>query len=125
MEWLLAKCRGLNPSFFFGSSIQEVRAAVDFCQTCVVREDCLAYALENREDHGVWGGETERGRRRIRRSRVRVLLQDVSQRNKRHVPEHLPNDVPLHLSCTLVPQMHIPEFSDSAVVLRVPSFDVA
>jgi WhiB family redox-sensing transcriptional regulator len=36
----------------------------------VVREDCLEYALANGEKFGIWGGLSERERRRIRRSRA-------------------------------------------------------
>ena len=37
---------------------------------CVVREDCLEYALQNGEKFGIWGGMSERERRRIRRQRA-------------------------------------------------------
>ena len=37
---------------------------------CVVREDCLEYALANGEKFGIWGGMSERERRRIRRARA-------------------------------------------------------
>ena len=37
------------------------------CRECPVRKDCLLYALETPIDHGVWGGMTERERRRFRR----------------------------------------------------------
>ena len=37
---------------------------------CVVREDCLEYALANGEKFGIWGGLSERERRRIRRQRA-------------------------------------------------------
>ena len=37
------------------------------CQACQVREDCLEYALANDERFGIWGGMSERERRRLRR----------------------------------------------------------
>ncbi len=40
------------------------------CRGCVVREDCLEYALANGEKFGIWGGLSERERRRIRRMRT-------------------------------------------------------
>ncbi len=64
-----ANCLGVDPDLFFperGASTSEAKAV---CAGCSVREDCLEYALANGEKHGVWGGETERGRRRIRRQR--------------------------------------------------------
>jgi WhiB family redox-sensing transcriptional regulator len=50
-----------------------VEAAKRVCKTCEVRSLCLEYALHNRIDHGVWGGTSERERRRIlRRRRLEV-----------------------------------------------------
>ncbi|MEN3314529.1 MAG: WhiB family transcriptional regulator, redox-sensing transcriptional regulator, partial [Acidimicrobiaceae bacterium] len=43
--------------------------AKGICGACSVREQCLEYALANREADGVWGGATERERRRILRQR--------------------------------------------------------
>ena len=40
------------------------------CRGCVVREDCLEYALANGEKFGIWGGLSERERRRLRRQRA-------------------------------------------------------
>lgn len=40
------------------------------CRSCAVRQDCLEEALANHERFGVWGGESERGRRRILRQRT-------------------------------------------------------
>lgn len=39
------------------------------CAICVVQEDCLEFALRNRMPHGVWGGASERERRRMIRQR--------------------------------------------------------
>lgn len=47
-----------------GASLAEAR---DICRVCPVRGDCKVYAVEHREHHGVWGGASERDRRRMRR----------------------------------------------------------
>jgi WhiB family redox-sensing transcriptional regulator len=39
------------------------------CRSCDVREKCLAYAIENQEVHGIWGGTTAEQRKRLRGSR--------------------------------------------------------
>lgn len=50
----------------------EVRKAKEVCRGCVVREACLEYALANREDYGIWGGMSERERRRVLKRRRQV-----------------------------------------------------
>jgi WhiB family redox-sensing transcriptional regulator len=50
-----------------------VDRARKICATCNVTEQCLEYALEQRIEHGVWGGCSERERRRILKRR-RVTL---------------------------------------------------
>ena len=67
---MFANCLGADPDLFFperGASTKEAKAV---CQGCVVREDCLEYALQNGEKFGIWGGLSERERRRIRRQRA-------------------------------------------------------
>ncbi|MGH9135419.1 MAG: WhiB family transcriptional regulator [Acidimicrobiales bacterium] len=62
-------CRGYHPATFFPSDGVGVDIARRICATCPVKEPCLEYALENRVDHGVWGGCSERERRRIAKRR--------------------------------------------------------
>jgi WhiB family redox-sensing transcriptional regulator len=64
-----AKCKNLNPSVFFPSDGAGVEIARRICKDCQVKIDCLEYALENHIDHGVWGGTSERERRRILKMR--------------------------------------------------------
>lgn len=45
------------------------REAKQVCAACPVREQCLEWALDNHEAHGVWGGHTERERRKLARQR--------------------------------------------------------
>lgn len=62
-------CRGVDPDIFYPASDEEAEAAKAICAVCPVREPCLEYALANRERDGLWGGATERERRRIIRQR--------------------------------------------------------
>ncbi len=69
-SWMArGNCRYEPPSTFFPSDGVGVEAAKRLCETCSVKEQCLEYALENRIDHGVWGGTSERQRRRILKKR--------------------------------------------------------
>lgn len=69
-EWMAeGKCREVHPSTFFPSDGVGVDLARRICAECPVRAMCLEYALRNRIDHGVWGGTSERERRRILRQR--------------------------------------------------------
>lgn len=63
------RCRDLDPATFFPSDGAGVEIARRICEECPVRVTCLEFALVNRVDHGVWGGASERERRRILRSR--------------------------------------------------------
>ncbi|MDQ6839687.1 MAG: WhiB family transcriptional regulator [Actinomycetota bacterium] len=65
-----ANCMGVDPDLFFPERGASTREAKEVCRGCVVREDCLEYALANGEKFGIWGGLSERERRRIRRQRA-------------------------------------------------------
>ena len=65
-----ANCMGVDPDLFFPERGASTREAKEVCRGCVVREDCLEYALANGEKFGIWGGMSERERRRIRRARA-------------------------------------------------------
>lgn len=70
-DWpLLAKCRGMNDALFPEGKDQ--KRAKTICMGCPVRAQCLAEALDNRIEWGVWGGMTERERRQLLRQRPDV-----------------------------------------------------
>jgi WhiB family redox-sensing transcriptional regulator len=62
-------CRGVDPDIFYPATDEEAVEAKAICAQCPVLEPCLEYALANRERDGIWGGATERERRRIVRQR--------------------------------------------------------
>ena len=62
-------CREHLPATFFPSDGVGVEVAKRICATCPVVDTCLEYALANHIDHGVWGGTSERQRRRILKAR--------------------------------------------------------
>lgn len=69
-QWMArGSCRNVHPAVFFPSDGLGVEIAKQVCAECPVRVACLEYALANRIDHGVWGGASERERRRIARTR--------------------------------------------------------
>lgn len=69
------KCRDMDPAIFFPSDGIGVQVAQRICVDCPVKVECLEYALADRIDHGVWGGTSERERRRILRQRRLSRLQ--------------------------------------------------
>lgn len=78
-EWMsLGKCRSLPPETFFPSDGVGVEIARRICADCPVKGPCLEYAMANHIDHGVWGGTSERERRRLARSRRRLAAHPVS-----------------------------------------------
>lgn len=71
-----AACRTEDPSLFFpkgesGPSLLTIEAAKAVCRRCPSAELCLQWALETREEYGVWGGLSEADRRAILRRRGR------------------------------------------------------
>jgi WhiB family redox-sensing transcriptional regulator len=64
-----AACRGVDPDIFYPVTDEEGDEAKAICDACTVREACLEWALTQRERDGVWGGATERERRRMIRQR--------------------------------------------------------
>ena len=69
-EWMArGSCKDVPPQTFFPSDGVGVDEARKICAVCPVSAACLEYALRNRIDHGVWGGASERERRRILRAR--------------------------------------------------------
>ena len=67
-----AACRGVDPDIFYPTSDEEIEQAKAICDLCSVRHACLEHALLVREKEGVWGGATERERRRLIRQRRRT-----------------------------------------------------
>lgn len=66
-----AYCRRVDAEIFFPKRGGSTRMAKLACGACVVRGDCLDYALANDERHGVWGGLTERERHGLKRRTAR------------------------------------------------------
>ena len=62
-------CNEEPADVFFPSDGVGVEKAKRVCEGCPVQERCLEYALKNKVDHGVWGGTSERQRRRILKAR--------------------------------------------------------
>jgi WhiB family redox-sensing transcriptional regulator len=68
LEWQeRALCAQTDPEAFFPEKGGSTREAKRVCSSCEVRSECLEYALEHDERFGIWGGLSERERRRMRR----------------------------------------------------------
>lgn len=78
MDWRhRAACLTEDPELFFpigvtGPALTQVEEAKKVCMRCDVREECLQWALENGQDHGVWGGTSEDERRSMKRRAART-----------------------------------------------------
>lgn len=67
LEWQeRALCAQTDPEAFFPEKGGGTRQAKQVCRACPVRPECLEYALANDERFGVWGGLSERERRKPR-----------------------------------------------------------
>jgi WhiB family redox-sensing transcriptional regulator len=63
-----ALCAQTDPEAFFPEKGGSTREAKKVCLSCDVKAECLEYALANDERFGIWGGLSERERRRIKRA---------------------------------------------------------
>ncbi len=66
----LANCRGADADLFFPERGASTRQAKAICRECSVRTECLEFAITTGEKFGIWGGLSERERRKIRRQRA-------------------------------------------------------
>jgi len=73
-----AECLKTDPELFFPTGekskhdIDQIEAAKKFCVRCLVKEQCLQYALETSQNFGVWGGLSEDERTSLKRRAVRA-----------------------------------------------------
>ena len=87
-DWFAqGSCRSGDPDELFVTGAAQ-NAAKALCVTCPVRTECLADALDNRVEFGVWGGMTERERRALLRRRPEVtswrrLLDEAREGHRR------------------------------------------
>lgn len=74
--WMsFGNCQGVPPDLMFpvrGASTREAKAV---CAECTVRDECLDHALRAPELFGIWGGTSERERRRLRARLPKICLQ--------------------------------------------------
>jgi WhiB family redox-sensing transcriptional regulator len=81
--WEQAACQTADPELFFpvagaGAALAEIARAKAVCGRCPVREQCLDYAIESGQAHGVWGGTTVDERRAIAARRRRTVARQAS-----------------------------------------------
>ena len=65
-----ALCAQTDPEAFFPEKGGSTREAKRVCSSCTVRAECLEYALANDERFGIWGGLSERERRKLKRQAI-------------------------------------------------------
>jgi WhiB family redox-sensing transcriptional regulator len=75
-----AKCTDVPSATFFATDNAGIDMAKRVCAVCPVRRQCLEYALANHIDDGVWGGASERDRRRMQRHRRKLPAADRDDR---------------------------------------------
>ena len=64
-----ALCAEVDTEIFFPEKGGSTREAKQVCRSCEVRAQCLEFALDRDERFGIWGGVSERERRRLKRGR--------------------------------------------------------
>lgn len=65
-----AECKNHNPQMWWPSKSEAPNpVAISICNRCPVKDECLEYAVQDPECHGIWGGTSHKERIRIRRAR--------------------------------------------------------
>ena len=77
-----AACRSTDIELFFSVEDEDQRAALEHCRNCPVQQECLQYAIENREMYGIWGGMQESERRSIIRDMRRRERENRERRKQ-------------------------------------------
>lgn len=107
-SWRLeAPCGDVEPDLFFPIGINraaqhQAEEAKSICRTCPVMETCLDWALETRQDSGVWGGMTEEERRAIHR-RMRPVYRGGMKTSVDNILEHRVDQVLALVAAGLAP----------------------
>jgi WhiB family redox-sensing transcriptional regulator len=103
-----AGCQWTDPEAFFPGKGESVRAAKRVCAACPVKAECLQYALENGERFGIWGGLSERQRRRLSPDKPAQVPRLC--RKRLHVMDEENRDVYGHcLACQPAPAARLAE----------------
>lgn len=71
--WKDARCVGMDPAIFFPEKGKTAREAKAICADCDALAACREYGLTTNQKYGVWGGLTERDRRRVKKDRRESL----------------------------------------------------
>lgn len=80
-------CVDTDPDVMYPTSLTGVDRAKAVCVGCPVRDECLEHALVNDEDFGIWGGESSRTRRKLRKARKsRLAIAGPPRRRDRTGP---------------------------------------
>ena len=84
MSWQeRALCAQTDPEAFFPEKGGQTRDPKRVCLTCDVRDECLKFALDHDERWGIWGGLTERERRKLKRNGDRTAPVNIDDRRRR------------------------------------------
>lgn len=83
-EWMaLANCIGEDTDLFFptregginsSAERERVRKVAAICRECIVKDECLDFAIANNERYGIWGGMSEKRRRYVKAERLGISL---------------------------------------------------
>ena len=73
-----ALCQQVGDAIFFPEKGESSRPAKSVCRNCPVREPCLQYALETDQRFGIWGGTSERQRRRLKRQSATATTKEAA-----------------------------------------------
>lgn len=88
-----AACQGHDPELWFPHESETGQPAKQICGTCPVREQCLTWAIDHKQDYGIWGGLNHNQRKRLAKERAHLCQEcgGTFQADPRARPKYCPD----------------------------------
>lgn len=74
-----ALCKKYKDINFFAEDNVNIKKSLEICKKCTVAVECLKYSIEENEAYGIWGCSTQRERRKIMKTKIKLNYKECKQ----------------------------------------------
>ena len=74
-----ALCKKYKDIDFFADDSISIKKSLNICKKCTVAVECLKYSIEENETYGIWGCSTQRERRKIMKTKIKLNNNELRQ----------------------------------------------